>query len=107
MPLLVTGQPVSVVPPPPIPPPQVQAQPQLFRNPFKMNSEVAKAALKVVPIVEKAAPVVASLSDATNEDDVDEHRYALAYIIINFRLALVFEQDNVLSQENDKHQIQI
>ena len=81
MPLLVTGQPVSVVPPPPLPPPQVQAQPQLFRNPFKMNSEiliVAKAALKVVPIVEKAAPVVAALAHATNVDDVDEHSYALA-----------------------------
>ena len=71
---------MSIVPPPPIPSPQVQLNPQLFRNPFNANSEIliaAKAALrKVVPIVEEAAPDVPAAA-ATNVDDGNEHSYAL------------------------------
>ena len=72
---------VSVVPPPPIPPPMLPANPMLFRNPFKATSEIllaAKAALKVVVprVVEVVprVPVVVSTADVDVDDT--EHSYA-------------------------------
>ena len=73
---------VSVVPPPPILPPPVPANPQLFRNPYKATKEIliaAKAALKVVvPKVrvsedKDVADVSGDLPDAGKD-----HVYALA-----------------------------
>ena len=52
---------VSVVPPPPALPPPVQANPELFRNPYKASREIliaAKAALKAVVAAEVREPVV-------------------------------------------------
>ena len=83
-----------MVPLPPPPPPHVQANPQLFRNPYKANSDIliaAKAALKAVPV--ETAPVKAAAVDqgdqgAVKEDQgagkedqgaaKEEHSYALA-----------------------------
>ena len=68
-----------MVPPPPAPPPQVQANPELFRNPYKTTREIliaAKAALKVVPKVIES--VVKKLT-APGVSAVDsEHSYVLA-----------------------------
>ena len=73
---------VSIVPLPPVPPPMVPANPQLFRNPFKATSEIliaAKAALKVVvPRVEVAPRAPVAVSTANVGGDGKEHRYALA-----------------------------
>ena len=73
---------VSIVPVPPVPPPMVPANPQLFRNPFKATSEIliaAKAALKdVVPRVEVAPRAPVAVSTANVGGDGKEHRYALA-----------------------------
>jgi hypothetical protein len=70
---------VSVVPLPPPPPPHVQANPQLFRNPYKANSDIliaAKAALKAVPV--EPAPAEGVASDKGDIAGEDEHSYALA-----------------------------
>ena len=66
---------VSVAPPPPPLPPQVQANPELFRNPYKATREIlvaAKAALKVVLPEVRESPVkeVAAVEK--------EHSYVLA-----------------------------
>ena len=73
---------MSIVPLPPVPPPMVPANPQLFRNSFKATSEIllaAKAALKVVvPRVEVSPRVPLAVTTANVGKDGKEHSYALA-----------------------------
>jgi hypothetical protein len=80
---------VSVVPPPPLLPPPVPANPQLFRNPYKATSAIliaAKAALKVVVpevserAVQKVAAAVAepAVQEVAAAVAADEHSYVLA-----------------------------
>ena len=72
---------MSLVPPPPRPPPQVPANPQLFRNPYKANSEILKAAKAALKKVVPEVKVVSREPPAVPGDDVDngnEHSYAAA-----------------------------